>query len=190
MRTFIISSCIVAIIALSIAPVGNNISFAAEVDPRVPKPTTDETVAQPAQTVRASFTDLERDAITQLREFTMATSEETVLGGKAAMLMGLVEIDRSVPTKQVSVALTEEIRYFTVSTEPNSDDIILTIKRDAAVRMMYLTNSKFLLRAAVVHEDGAPQVIPNEQAAAGFEALLMFWVEKSKSLQAGHTHHH
>jgi len=190
MRTFLISSSIAAIMALSVAPIGKDITFAAEIDPPVLESTTDHTVAQPAPTVRASFTDVESDAINQLREFTLATSEETVLGGKAAKLIGLVDTDRSVPTKQVSVALTEEIRYFTVSTEPNSDDIILTIKRDMAVRKMYLTNSKFILRAAVVHEDGPPHVIPNEQAAASFEALLMFWVEKSKSLQAGSTHHH
>jgi hypothetical protein len=190
MRTFLISSSIAAIMALSVAPIGHDISFATEVDPPVLEAATERAVAQPPPTIRASFTDVESDAINQLREFILATSEETVLGGKAAKLIGLVETDRSVPTKQVSVALTEEIRYFTVSTEPNSDDIILTIKRDMAVRRMYLTNSKFILRAAVVHEDGTPQVVPNEQAAAGFEALLMFWVEKSKSLQAGHTHHH
>lgn len=176
--------------ALSVAPSGNDITFAAVVPPPVPESTTDGTVAQPAPTVRASLTEVESDAINQLREFTLAASEETVLGAKAAKLIGLVETDRNIATKQVSVALTDEIRYFTVSTEPNSDDIILTIKRDVAVRRMYLTNSKFILRAAVMHEDGAPQVIPKEQAAAGFEALLMFWVEKSKSIQAGHTHHH
>jgi hypothetical protein len=128
------------------------------------------------------------DAINYLRAFTLATSEDTVLGDKAAKLLGLVETNRSVPTKQVSVALTDETRFFTVSTVPNSDDIILTIKQDAAVRIMYLTNSKFLLRAAVVHENGTPHLISNEDAAAGFEALLMFWVEKAKNLQAGHAH--
>lgn len=128
------------------------------------------------------------DAINHLRAFTLATSEDTVLGDKTAMLLGLVETNRSVPTKQVSVALTNDIRFFTVSTVPNSDDIILTIVQDAAVRIMYLTNSKLLLRAAAVHENGTPHLISNEEAAAGFEALLMFWVEKSKSLQAGHAH--
>jgi hypothetical protein len=190
MRAFLISLSIIAIMAVSIAPIGHDISFAAEGDRPVLELTNDGTVAQPVSTIRASLTDVERDAINQLREFTLATSEETVLGGKAAKLIGLVETDRSVPTKQLSVALTEEIRYFSLSTEPNSDDIILTVKRDMAVRRMYLTNSKFILRAAVVHEDGAPQVIPNEQAAVAFEVLLRFWVEKSKSLQAGHTHHH
>lgn len=128
------------------------------------------------------------DAINHLRAFTLATSEDTVLGDKTAMLLGLVETNRSVPTKQVSVALTDNIRFFTVSTVPDSDDIILTIKQDAAVRIMYLTNSKLLLRAAAVHENGTPHLISNEEAAAGFEALLMFWVEKSKSLQGGHAH--
>jgi len=130
-------------------------------------------------------------AINHLRAFTLATSEDTVLGAKAAMLLGLVETNRSVPTKQVSVALTDEVRFFTVSTVPNSDDIILTIQQDAAARVMYLTNSKFRLRAAVVHEHGTPHLISNEEAAAGFEALLMFWVEKANSLQsgpAGHAH--
>lgn len=146
---------------------------------------------KPSPGLSSTIQSVESDAINDLREFTLAASEDTVLGGKAAMLLGLVETNRSVPTKQVSVALTDEIRFFTVSTVPNSDDIILTIKKDAAVRKMYLTNSKFLLRAAVVHEDGAPHLISNEQAAAGFEALLMFWIEKSKSLrtgQAGHVH--
>ena len=128
------------------------------------------------------------DAINHLRAFTLATSEDTVLGDKTAMLLGLVETNRSVPTKQVSVALTNDIRFFTVSTVPNSDDIILTIVQDAAVRIMYLTNSKLLLRAAAVHENGTPHLISNEEAAAGFEALLMFWVEKAKSLQSGHVH--
>jgi hypothetical protein len=128
------------------------------------------------------------DAINHLRAFTLATSEDTVLGDKTAMLLGLVETNRSVPTKQVSVALTNDIRFFTVSTVPNSDDIILTIKQDGAVRIMYLTNSKLLLRAAAVPENGTPHLISNEEAAAGFEALLMFWVEKSKSLQGGHAH--
>ena len=137
----------------------------------------------------ALFTDVDRDAINHLREFTLATSEETVLGGKAAMLMGLVETSRSVPTKQISVALTDEVRFFTVSIVPDTDDIILTVKRDAAVRKMYLTNSKFFLRAAVVHENGTPRVISNDQAVAGFEALLAFWIEKAKNLQAGHHVH-
>jgi hypothetical protein len=53
---------------------------------------------------------------------------------------------------------------------------------------MYLTNSKLLLRAAAVHENGTPHLISNEEASAGFEALLMFWVEKAKGLQAGHAH--
>jgi len=129
------------------------------------------------------------DAIDHLRAFTLATSEDTVLGDKPAMLLGLVETNRSVPTKQVSVALTNDIRFFTVSTVPNSDDIILAIVQDAAVRIMYLTNSELLLRAAAVHENGTPHLISNEEAAAGFEALLMFWVEKDKSLQAGHPGH-
>lgn len=129
------------------------------------------------------------DAINHLRAFTLATSEDTVLGEKAAMLLGLVESSRTVPTKQVSVALTDDIRFFTVSTVPNSDDIILTIKQGAAVRViMYLTDSKLLLRAAAVHENSTPHLLSNEEATAGFEALLMFWVEKSKSLQAGHAH--
>lgn len=128
-------------------------------------------------------------AMNHLRAFTLATSEDTVLGAKAAMLLGLVETNRSVPTKQVSVALTDDVRFFTVSTVPHSDDIILTIQQDAAVRIMYLTNSKLLLRAAVVHETGTPHVISVEEAAAGFEALLTFWVEKSKSLQAGPAGH-
>jgi len=129
------------------------------------------------------------DAIDHLRAFTLATSEDTVLGEKAAVLLGLVETNRSVPTKQVSVALTDDIRFFTVSTVPNSDDIILTIKQDAAMRMiMYLTNSKLLLRAAAVYEHGRPHLISNEEAAADFETLLLFWVEKAKSLQAGHVH--
>jgi len=129
------------------------------------------------------------DAIDHLRAFTLATSEDTVLGGKAAMLLGLVETNRTVPTKQISVALTNDIRLFTVSTVPNSDDIILTVKQDGAVRMiMYLTNSKLLLRAAAVHENGTPHLISNAEAAASFEALLIFWVEKAKSLQAGHAH--
>lgn len=129
------------------------------------------------------------DAIDHLRAFTLATSEDTVLGEKAAMLLGLVETNRTVPTKQVSVAVTDGIRVFTVSTVPNSDDIILTIKEVAPMRIiMYLTNSKLLLRAAAVHENGTPHLISNEEAAAGVEALLMFWVEKAKSLQAGHAH--
>jgi len=111
-----------------------------------------------------------------------------VLGDKTAMLLGLVETNRSVPTKQVSVALTDDIRFFTVSTVPSSDDIILAIVQDAAVRIMYLTNSKLLLRAVAVHENGTPHLIANEKAAAGFEALLMFCVEKAKSLQSGHAH--
>ena len=127
------------------------------------------------------------DAINHLRAFTLATSEDTVLGDKTAMLLGLVETNRSMPTKQVSVALTDDIRFFTVSTVPNSDDIILAIVQDAAVRIMYLTNSKLLLRAAAVHENGTPHLISNVEAA-GFEALLMFWVEKAKSLQSGHAH--
>src|SRR5437868_5439242 len=92
------------------------------------------------------------DAINHLRAFTLATSEDTVLGDKTAMLLGLVETNRSVPTRQISVALTDDIRFFTVSTVPNSDDIILTIVQDAAVRIMYLTNSKLLLRAAISEE--------------------------------------
>jgi hypothetical protein len=127
------------------------------------------------------------DAINHLRACTLATSEDTVLGDKTAMLLGLVETNRSVPTKQVSVALTDDIRFFTVSTVPSSDDIILAIVQDAAVRIMYLTNSKLLLRAVAVHENGTPHLISNEEAA-GFEALLMFWVEKAKSLQSGHAH--
>lgn len=128
------------------------------------------------------------DPINHLRAFTLATSEDTVLGDKAAMLLGLVDTNRSVPTKQVSVALTDDIRFFTVSTVPNSDDIILTVKQDEAVRIMYLTSSALLLRAAVVNENGTPHLMSNEEAAAGFEALLMFWVERAKSLQAGHAH--
>jgi hypothetical protein len=32
-------------------------------------------------------------------------------------------------------------------------------------------------------------VISNEEAAAGFEALRMFWIEKAKNLQAGQSGH-
>jgi hypothetical protein len=92
------------------------------------------------------------DAINHLRAFTLAASEDTGLGDKTAMLLGLVETNRSVPTKQVAVALTNDLRFFAMSTVPNSDDIILTMIQDAAVRIMYLTNSKLLLRAAAVHE--------------------------------------
>jgi hypothetical protein len=58
------------------------------------------------------------DAIDHLRAFTPATSEDTVLGDKTAMLLGQVETNRSVPTKHVSVALTNDLRCFSVSTVP------------------------------------------------------------------------
>jgi hypothetical protein len=106
--------------------------------------------------VSLAQSDNKSDAIDHLRAFTLATSEDTVLGDKTAMLLGLVETNRSVPSKQVSVALTNDLRFFTVSIVPNSDDIILTILQDGAVRIMYLTNSKLLLRAAAVHENGTP----------------------------------
>lgn len=144
---------------------------------------------EPSPAVSGAVQSFDSEAINHLKEFTMATSEDTVLGGQAAMLLGLVEVNRSVPTKQVSVVLTDEIRFFTVSIVPNTDDIILAVKRDEAVRRMYLTNSKFLLRTAVIHENGAPHVISNEEAAAGFESLCTFWIEKAKNIKAGPASH-
>ncbi len=144
---------------------------------------------EPPPGVSGAVQPFDSEAINHLKEFTMATSEDTILGGQASMLMGLVETNRNVPTKQVSVALTDEMRFFTVSVVPNSDDIILTIKRDDAVRKMYLTNSKFLLRTAVIHENGPPHVISNEEAAAGFDALCRFWIEKAKNIKAGPAGH-
>ena len=139
--------------------------------------------------VSLAQSDNKSDAINHLRAFTLATSKDAVLGGKAAMLLGLVETPRSVPTRQVSVALTDDIRFIAVSTVQDSDDIILAIRQDEVMRIMYLTSSK-LLRAAVVNENGAPHLMSNEEAAAGFEALLVFWAEKGKSLQAGHQGGH
>jgi hypothetical protein len=140
--------------------------------------------------VSLAQSDNKSDAINHLRAFTLATSKDAVLGGKAAMLLGLVETPRGVPTRQVSVALTDDIRFFAVSTIQDSDDIILAIRQDEVMRIMYLTSSKLLLRAAVVNEDDAPHLMSNGEAAAGFEALLVFWAEKGKSLQAGHQGSH
>jgi hypothetical protein len=46
---------------------------------------------------------------------------------------------------------------------------------------MYLTNSTLLLRATAVLENRTPHLISNEEAAAGFEASLLFWLKNLRA---------
>jgi hypothetical protein len=86
-RSFASLSFIATIITSSIAPIGNNSILAAPINPQFLQ---SAAIVLSPRIILISFTDLEGDAIHHLREFTLATSEETVLGGKAAKLMGLV----------------------------------------------------------------------------------------------------
>jgi hypothetical protein len=129
-----------------------------------------------------SDTPLTYDALIRLREYALAAPRESHIVPKAAKLLGLEGYDQGVPVKQFAYFLSDGKRYFSVSTKQNSDDIVFSIRPNETTLIMYLTSSKLVLRAALVVEPGNSHLITNEQAAAGFKALLEFWAEKSKTL--------
>ncbi len=126
--------------------------------------------------------ELSGDAFMRLREYTLTNSEQSTIGPNAARLLGLEVTASSIPTKNVSSVLPDGECYFVVSLKPNTDDIVLIEIRESAPLIMYLTNSKAELRVVLVNNPGRPYLIANDQAAAGFQALLEFWVEAAKTL--------
>lgn len=126
--------------------------------------------------------ELSSGAFIRLREYTLTNSEQSTIGPNAAKLLGLEVIDSRIPTKNVSSLLPDGECYFVVSLKPNTDDIVLIEIREGSPLIMYLTNSRAELRAVLVNNPGRPYLIANEQAAAGFQVLLEFWVEAAKTL--------
>lgn len=126
--------------------------------------------------------ELSGDAFVRLREYTLTNSEQSTIGPNAAKLLELEVTGLSIPTKNVSSLLPDGECYFVVSLKPNTDDIVLIEIRESAPLIMYLTNSKAELRVVLVNNPGRPYLIANDQAAAGFQALLEFWVEAAKTL--------
>ena len=193
LRTFMGSAYISAMLASSVAPIRNNTTLAAAINPHLlqsvatgmgismPAPAA-TTIPVPLAVAIFSDTQLSDDAFSRLREYILATPREASIGPVAAKLLGLEANGQSVPIKQMSYTLADGKRYFNVATKPNSDDIILAIKRNEAMTILYLTNSKLVLRATLVLEPNNSYLITNEQAAAGFKALLEFWAEKAKTL--------
>lgn len=128
--------------------------------------------------------ELSSDAFMRLREYTLTNSEQSTIGPNAAKLLGLEVTGSHISTKNVSSLLPDGECYFVVSLKPNTDDIVLIEIRESAPLIMYLTNSRAELRAVLVNNPGHPYLIANEQAAAGFQVLLDFWVEAAKTLSS------
>ena len=191
-RTVAISAYLSAMLASNVAPVRNNATLAAPFDPEIMRvmaenlnggaPISHQTaISAPAPITVATNQGSKHtiDAISRLRAFTLSGSDNARIIAKAARLLGLA--DREIPTKQIASTLTDGKLYFTVSIQPNSDDIFLTVKRNGAPLTLYLTNSNLELRATLVNEPGNPI---SEKTDADFQALLQYWTEQAKTLPA------
>ena len=121
-------------------------------------------------------------AFMRLREYTLTNPEQSRIGPNVARLLGLEVAGLSIPTKYVSAPFPDGTCYFSVSLKPNTDDIIIIETRGDVPLIMYLTNSKLELRAALVNEPGHPHLITNERVAARFRDILEFWTEAAKTL--------
>ena len=193
LRTFMGSAYLSAMLASSTAPLRHNTTLAAAINPHVlqsiaegmeisvPTPVMTD-LPTPVAVAMFSDTQLSLDALNRIREFTLTAPHETYISSRVAKLLGLEGDDQRVPVKQISYEPSDGKRYFTVSTKPNSDDMVFSIRPNETTLIMYLTSSKLILRAALVIESGNAHLITNEQAAAGFKALLQFWAEKAKTL--------
>lgn len=90
-------------------------------------------------------------------------------------LLGITKGDEAIDLKAITKVVGDIRHTFAVSQKPGSDDIlILTISPDGSTTV-YLTNTKLVLRAACVVENGQPRLIVNEQAQAGFQSELKFY---------------
>ena len=126
--------------------------------------------------------ELSGDAFIRLREYTLTFFVSSTIGPNAARLLGLEVTGLSIPAKYVSSVLPDGECYFIVSLKPDTDDIVIIEMRESASPIMYLTNSKVELRAALVNQPGRPHLITIEQAIVGFRVLLEFWTEAAKTL--------
>ncbi len=192
-RTIAISAYLSAMLASSVAPIRTDATLAAPFDPEIMRVMAESlnggvstpnqaAVSAPAPIPVTTHSDTEQtiDAISRLRAFTLSGPDETHIIAKAARVLGLA--DREIPTKQIVSTLIDGKLYFTVSIQPNSDDILLTVKRNGIPLTLYLTNSNLELRAAFINEPGNPHQIAPEQAGRDFKILLQYWAEQAKTL--------
>ncbi|MCX6787977.1 MAG: hypothetical protein NT108_02315 [Candidatus Kaiserbacteria bacterium] len=170
----------IVVVLVSLLPVSSH--AAINRPPRDPSP-----ITIPSFDAIPVDRELLGDVFRRLREYTLTNSEQSTIGPNAARLLGLEITGLSIPTKNVSSSLPDGECYFIVSLKPDTDDIVILEMREGAPFIMYLTNSKGELRAGLVNHPSHSYLITNEQAAAGFRALLEFWTDAAKTLPSNES---
>jgi hypothetical protein len=106
----------------------------------------------------------------------VAASRKQATADKAiTRLLGITTGEEAIDLKAIAKTVDEVRHTLAVSQKPGSDDLLLVVARPQAPTIYYLTNTKLVLRAACVVENGQPRLIVNEQAQAGFQSELKFY---------------
>ena len=104
----------------------------------------------------------------------------TVIRAPLVRVLGLGDTELS--AKQLLAERPDGKYYVNFCLSSSSDDIIFVLKKPG-YNLVYLTDSRLLLRAAARVDSGGVRVVSNGQAAASFEAVLRTWAELSDTLK-------
>jgi hypothetical protein len=128
----------------------------------------------PAQTRRpAAAPALTVERLAALRKVAMVSPESPRLNSRAATIFGLTK-GGPLDTKGLAAPTPKGPYFLNFSLTAGTDDVVFVVAGPPTVRA-FLTNSRLVLRAAAVQEQGVLRLITNEQAAAGFADALKTW---------------
>ena len=147
----------------------------AETAPRAGEPSTSDTSsidpsARPFITAAKLQWLLERTAASQKK----ATAAQNV-----THLLGITTGEEVIDLKAITKVVDDVRHTFSRSQRAGRDDILM-LRIISTTSTVYLTNSKLILRAACVVDNGQPRLITNEQALSGFQAELKFYNDTIK----------
>jgi|CXWL01.1.fsa_nt_gi hypothetical protein len=174
-------------LASSVPSIRTNVTLASPLDPAIAKMMADlnggqvETSNIRTPVAKAVLVSHETNiaAFVRLRAFTLSHKSSAVLG--AGFILGLQK--NLIQTKQTYSLINKGTGkcYFSVNID-NHDDIFIMLKKDGEPLTLYLTNSKLEWRAAAINTPGNPRPMTKEESAEGFNALIEFWIENSKTV--------
>jgi hypothetical protein len=104
------------------------------------------------------------------------------LDQRIVSLLKVGEDNEQVPSVRLTWLRPEGRHFIYFSLRDGADDIILSVLTPGVTKL-YLTSSQRVLRAAGILEPVTGRIVPNDQAAAGFQDELKVWAASTAALK-------
>lgn len=118
---------------------------------------------------------LSADALEKLRKITLSSNKATNLDPPVVKMLGLGRDGEAISVKQFRAETALGLYVLTIPVKPSADEVIFSFRDLSGTTFNYLSDSKRMLRAAMVADADGSRTIANDQAADGFRNQLTAW---------------